>query len=374
MFRLPSPIVFSIAAVVAIVTLSSPVSVQAAGLWSERTQSDAPMVQIPDFSAVADQLVPAVVSIKLTHVGFVGAGFVIHKDGLILTNYHVIEDAKITGSPIEITFAPENGRERTMEAEVIGTAPQFDVALLQTKGKVNLPIAYLGDSNKVGMGNWVMAIGNPFGLSHSVSVGVISAKGRRHIKPSGRQGFYDFIQTDAAINPGNSGGPLLNMRGEVIGINTAVGGNVHIGFAIPINMVKFMLPDLMSKGVYARSWLGIQVKSISPKEARALNLQGQHGVLVTGVFPDSPASTGQVLAGDVIMSFNKQPVRSASDISLYSSMSGVKKEVELKIWRNKHEITKHVVLGKFPTLVRIAKGLGPNKRELPQSSTPKAIE
>ena len=167
----------------------------------------------------------------------IGTGFVIASEGLILTNNHVVEGADV----IQVTFKSENGTERTLTARVLGTAPEYDVALLQTDEDAKAAVTYLGDSNQMGIGNSVMAIGNPFGLSHSVSVGIISAKERRDIAPSGRHGLYNFIQTDASINPGNSGGALVNLRGELIGINTAIygsGGNIGIGFAIPVNMVK----------------------------------------------------------------------------------------------------------------------------------------
>jgi serine protease Do len=253
-------------------------------LWNERSGSAGALAQVPDFAALATQVVPAVVAINVEqkvrvsrrgggrfrdpfdfffrpfggeiphefHNRGLGSGFVIRADGLILTNYHVVENA----DSIEVVLTHADGSERTMSAKVLGTAPEYDVALIQTEEKTDAPVAFLGNSDSINIGDWVMAVGNPFGLSHSVSVGIISAKERREIAPSGRRGVYDFLQTDASINPGNSGGPLINMKGEVIGINTAINAaGSGIGFAIPINMVKQMLPDLKAKGRFARSWI-----------------------------------------------------------------------------------------------------------------------
>ncbi len=200
-------------------------------LWSERSSSSRILAQVPDFAALAKQVVPAVVAIqveqkaKMSRRGGdpleyffrpfggnvpqefnnrgLGSGLVIREDGLILTNHHVVEDA----SSIEVVLTAPDGGEKTMTATVLGTAPEYDVALIKTDGDAKASVAYLGDSDRISIGDWVMAIGNPFGLSHSVSVGIISAKERREIMPSGRRGLYDFLQTDASINPGNSGGP-----------------------------------------------------------------------------------------------------------------------------------------------------------------------
>jgi serine protease Do len=350
---------------------------QSGRLWTERPES-APKVDVPDFSPLAQQLVPAVVSIAVETKSQrgrgpnefffgpfgpggpgggpevpreymnrgLGSGFFISKDGLVLTNHHVVENAV----SIEITYQRADGSERTIQAKVLGTAPEYDVALLQTEGNPEAQITYLGDSDKVKIGEWVMAVGNPFGLSHSVSVGIISAKERRDIMPSGRRGLYDFLQTDASINPGNSGGPLVNMRGEVIGINSAINAaGAGIGFAIPINMVKGMLADLKTKGKYARSWIGIKIQPLSDELAQSYGLKNAQGALVSEVVPESPAAEAGLHEGDIILEFDGKPVRSSSDLPLYASMAGVGKKVSLKVFRDKRELSVPLTLKEFPS-------------------------
>ncbi|MBI3178314.1 MAG: trypsin-like peptidase domain-containing protein [Deltaproteobacteria bacterium] len=339
-------------------------------LWQQRGAGSAPLAQVPDFAKLAKQVVPAVVSIQVEQkvrasrgpfehyfwgpFGEVprefrnrglGSGFVIREDGLILTNNHVVENA----DSIEVAFETEGDGERKMRAKVLGTAPEYDIALLATEENAKAAVTYLGDSDSVNIGDWVMAVGNPFGLSHSVSVGIISAKERRDIMPSGRRGLYDFLQTDASINPGNSGGPLVNMRGEVIGINSAINAaGSGIGFAIPINMVKEMLPDLKSKGKFTRSWIGIRIQTMNQALAQSYGLGKSQGALVSEVIKDSPAAKGGVREGDVILEFDGKPVRSSSDLPLYASMAGVGKKVKLKLWREGSEKQVGVVLTEFP--------------------------
>jgi serine protease Do len=344
-------------------------------LWAEKSNARALQVG-PDIAGLAKEVVPAVVSIQVDqtvrsphgrgqgmqdpfdfffrpfgdiprefHGRGLGTGFVIQKDGLILTNYHVVENA----DAIEVTFALADGSERKMGAKVLGVAPQYDVALIQTEGKANAPIAYLGDSAQTNIGDWVMAVGNPFGLTHTVSVGIISAKERRDIMPSGRRGYYDFLQTDAAINPGNSGGPLVNMAGEVIGINSAINAaGSGIGFAIPINMVKEMLPDLKEKGKFTRSWIGIRIQQMNPELAEGLGLSRPSGALVAEVVPGGPAEAAGLEEGDVILEFDGKPVRDNSDLPLYASMAGVGKRVNLKVWRDKKERAVRLTLAEYP--------------------------
>ncbi len=344
-------------------------------LWAERPAT-LPTVQLPDFSALAEQLVPAVVSIQVEqkvavnkegrrgndpfefffgpfggevprefHNRGLGSGFVISKEGLILTNFHVVENA----DSIEVTFTAKDGTEKKMGAKVLGSAPDYDVALIQTNENADAATTYLGDSDKVRIGEWVMAIGNPFGLAHSVAVGIISAKERRDIAPSGRAGLYDFIQTDASINPGNSGGPLINARGEVIGINSAINAaGSGIGFAIPINMVKNMLADLKTKGKYVRSWIGIKIQAVTAELAQSYGLAKASGALVSEVVDDSPAKEAGLLEGDIILEFDGKPVRSSSDLPLISSMAGVGRKVSLKYWRNNKESTVSLKLSEYP--------------------------
>jgi len=265
---------------------------------------------------------------------------------MILTNNHVIEDADV----IEVVFDGGEDGERVLEAKVLGTAPEYDVALLQTKEDAEAPtISYLGDSDVMEIGDWVMAVGNPFGLSHSVSVGIISAKERRQIAPSGRQGLYNFIQTDASINPGNSGGPLINTRGEVIGINTAINAQGSgIGFAIPINMVKSILPDLKSKGHFTRSWIGIRIQSLTKELAETYGLKGLVGALVSEVVDGGPAEDAGMQDGDVILLFNGKKVKESSDLPLLASAAGVSAKVRLVVWRDGRRKTLKVTLGEYP--------------------------
>jgi serine protease Do len=247
-----------------------------------------------------------------------GSGFIITKDGYILTNNHVVEGA----SKIEVQFFDEDDEEY-YEAKVVGRDPLTDSALIQLVEKPNheLTVAKFGDSSQMEPGDWVMAIGNPFGLAHTVSVGVVSATGRNafDFAPGRRQ---PLIQTDAAINPGNSGGPLLNLRGEVIGINTAIysnggamgggAGNIGIGFAVPINTVRDVLPGLRA-GKITRGRIGVSVRPVSPDEVDALSLKDRRGAIVAQV-PPGPAATAGVEAGDVIIEFNGKPINRSDDL------------------------------------------------------------
>jgi serine protease Do len=236
-----------------------------------------------------------------------------------------------------------------MKAKVLGTAPEYDVALIKTEGNANAAVAFLGNSDGVSIGDWVMAIGNPFGLAHSVSAGIISAKERRDIAPSGRRGLYDFLQTDASINPGNSGGPLINTRGEVIGINSAINAaGSGIGFAIPINMIKEMLPDLKDKGRFTRSWLGIRIQPLDVQLAESFGLKAAEGALVSEIVPSSPAEKAGIKAEDVVLEFDGKKIRASSDLPLYASMAGVGKRVRLKVWRDGKEREVYVTLTEFP--------------------------
>jgi serine protease Do len=242
-----------------------------------------------------------------------------------------------------------------MSAKVLGTAPEYDVALIQTEEDAKAPATYLGDSDNVEIGDWVMAVGNPFGLSHSVSTGIISAKERRDIAPSGRTGLYDFLQTDASINPGNSGGPLINMKGEVIGINSAINAQgAGIGFAIPINMVKAMLPDLKSKGHFTRSWLGLRIQALTPELAQSYGVQNTAGALVAEVVPNGPAHAAGIKEGDIVTGFDGKDLRHSTDLPLFASMAGVGKEVPLKVWRDHKEVGLKVKLAEFPDQMQAA--------------------
>lgn len=259
-----------------------------------------------------------------------GSGFIISKDGYVVTNNHVIQGAQ------NITVKLVDGR--SFNAKIVGTDPFSDIALLKIDAD-NLPTLTLGNSDLIKVGEWVIAIGNPFGLSHTVTVGVVSAKGRSGI---GISDVEDFIQTDAAINPGNSGGPLLNLKGEVIGMNTAIftrsGGYMGIGFAIPSNIVKTVVEQLKTKGKVERGFLGVYIQDITPALAKELGLKITEGALVTEVMKDSPAEKAGLKEKDVIISYNGKPVKNSSELRNYVLLTKPGTEVGLKIIREGKEM------------------------------------
>lgn len=259
-----------------------------------------------------------------------GSGFIIDKDGYIFTNNHVVEGAD------EIKVTLENGNE--YDAKIIGSDKKTDIALIKIDDDNNLPVADIGDSDKLQVGEWVMAIGNPFGLSHTVTVGVVSAKGR--IIGSGP--YDNYIQTDASINPGNSGGPLINTRGEVIGINSAIfagnaGGNIGIGFAIPINLAMAILDDLKTTGKVTRGRLGVMIQKITPQLAKSFNLSQNEGALVGDVIPGSPAEKSGIKRGDVIITFNGHPVKTMEELPTIVAHTKPGAEVDVIVIRNGKE-------------------------------------
>ncbi|RPI54393.1 MAG: Do family serine endopeptidase [Acidobacteria bacterium] len=271
-----------------------------------------------------------------------GSGFIISKDGFILTNNHVVEGA----SKIEVQFFHDDDEEY-YEAKVVGRDPLTDSALIQLveKPSGDLTVARFGDSSQMEPGDWVMAIGNPFGLAHTVSVGVVSATGRNafDFTPGRRQ---PLIQTDAAINPGNSGGPLLNVRGEVIGINTAIysggsalgtSGNIGIGFAVPINTVRDVLPGLRA-GKITRGRIGVSVRPVSPDEVEALSLKDRRGAVVAQV-PPGPAATAGIEPGDVIVEFNSKPIARSDDLPGLVAATSPGTTVPVKVIREGKERT-----------------------------------
>jgi serine protease Do len=232
-----------------------------------------------------------------------GSGFILSEDGYIVTNHHVIDGAD------RIVAALTSGKE--LEAQVIGTDAKTDLALIKVESKEPLPVSPLGDSDQIRVGDWVMAIGNPFGLDHTVTVGILSAKGRNiNAGP-----YDDFLQTDASINPGNSGGPLIDSEGRVVGINSAINAaGQGIGFAIPINMAKELLPQLKATGIVTRGWLGVQIQRVTPELAETFGLESAQGALVSQVFEGSPAKGAKIERGDVIIEFNKMAIESYDDL------------------------------------------------------------
>ena len=252
-----------------------------------------------------------------------GSGFIISKDGYILTNNHVVEKAT------EIRVRLLNKEQ--FKAKVIGRDPKTDIALIKIKANHSLSAATLGDSDALRVGDWVIAIGNPFGLGHTVTVGIISAKERI----IGAGPYDNFLQTDAAINPGNSGGPLVNLEGKVVGINTAIVAQAQgIGFAIPINMAKYILPQLKERGKVMRGWLGVMIQEVTPEIAHALGLKEVKGALVADVTPGSPADKADIRRGDVIIEYNGKKIEEMNELPRLVANTPVGKSVPIKIWRN----------------------------------------
>jgi serine protease Do len=269
-----------------------------------------------------------------------GSGFIIGSDGSIVTNAHVIENAK------KIIVKLSDKRE--FEAKVLGKDPKTDVAVIKIDGNGSLPTAELGDSERLQVGEWVMAVGNPFGLDSSVTSGIVSAKGR-HI---GAGPYDNFIQTDTPINPGNSGGPLVNLDGQVVGMNMAIvsqtGGNIGIGFATPINLIKELLPQLEAKGKVTRGWVGIAIQEVTPDLANVFGLQKPHGALVAKVLAGGPAERGGIKVGDIITEYDGQQVKEANDFPLMVARTQVKKEVQIKVLREGKNLPFSVTVGEMP--------------------------
>jgi len=265
-----------------------------------------------------------------------GSGFIVDKEGYILTNNHVIEGAE------DIKIKLYNGR--TFDAKVVGRDPKSDIALLKINPKgETLPVAKLGDSDKLKVGDWVIAIGNPFGLEHTVTAGIVSAKGR----VIGMGPYDDFIQTDASINPGNSGGPLFNLQGEVVGINTAiVAGGQGIGFAIPINMAKNLLPQL-KKGKVTHGFLGVYIQDLTPELAKRFGLKEPKGVIISDIMPNSPAAKAGLKKGDVIIRFNDKEVSDSWALRRLVASTPPRERVKIEIMRQGKNYTIWVTLGEY---------------------------
>lgn len=330
-------------------------------------------IAAPDFVVLAEQLKPTVVNISTTkniaankrlrrppsHFGndpfndfferffedlprrpqrekSLGSGFIISDQGYILTNNHVVAGAD------EIKVRLSDGRE--FKGEVKGSDDKLDLALVKIDAKDHLPVASLGNSDQIKVGEWVMAIGNPFGLAQTVTAGIVSATGR----VIGSGPYDDFIQTDASINPGNSGGPLFSTGGKVIGINTAiVTGGQGIGFAIPINMAKEVLPQLEGKGKVVRGWLGVTVQPITPELAKSFGLDGEKGALVSEVVKDSPAAKAGLQNGDIILEYDRKKIREMNELPRFVAATAVGKTVPMKILRDGTSRDFTIVVGRL---------------------------
>jgi len=265
-----------------------------------------------------------------------GSGFIISNEGYILTNNHVVAGAD------EINVKLSDGRE--FKGELKGSDEKLDLALVKITTKAQLPLAALGDSDAIEVGEWVFAIGNPFGLSQTVTAGIVSAKGR----VIGSGPYDDFIQTDASINPGNSGGPLFNAKGEVIGINTAiVSGGQGIGFAIPVNMAKTVITQLRETGKVTRGWLGVSVQPVTPDLAKSFGMKNDKGALISEVMKDSPAEKAGFKVGDIILDFDGKPIADMHELPRLAAVTPVGKKAVVKVLRNGKIIEKTVVIEKL---------------------------
>ena len=279
-----------------------------------------------------------------------GSGFIIDPSGTVVTNNHVV------GEAAKVSVTLQDNTKYT--AKIIGRDPRTDIAVLKIKADKPLPYVSLGDSNAAQIGDWVIAVGNPFGLGGSVTTGIISARGRDiH---AGQ--FDDFLQTDAPINRGNSGGPTFNLKGEVIGINTAIyspnGGSVGIGFAVPSNVAKTVVAQLEQHGKVSRGWLGVQIQEMTPAIAASLGLQGQHGALIAAVTANSPGAEAGLKQGDVVLSFNGTEITQLRDLPRAVSAMAPGSAATLTVWRNGQKTELQAKVGEAPENPRVAAASG----------------
>jgi S1-C subfamily serine protease len=298
---------------------------------------------------LAERLKPAVVHVRLRRESqpreegqeprerrASGSGFIIDPEGVIVTNAHVVEG--VSSAQVRLF----DGRRFT--ARVIGRDGRVDLALLKVEGVSGLPTLALGDSNRLRVGEFVLALGHPFGLEHTVSFGIVSRLGAPLTVAA--PGF-DFIQTDAAINPGNSGGPLVNMAGEVIGVNSMAARNGSIGFAIPSNLVKMLTPQLLAKGEVEWGWLGVSITEVGEEDLARLKLREPRGVLIRSVMPGEPADQGGVKPNDVILALDGTPLEGPRDLQRVVATSPVGKKVKVTLWREGRETEVEVTIGRY---------------------------
>src|SRR6202171_5092047 len=277
-----------------------------------------------------------------------GSGVIVSPQGYILTNNHVIEGA----TDVKVTLS----NKRQMQAKVVGSDPKTDIAVLKVEGS-GYPAITIGDSSKVQVGDYALAVGDPFGVGQTVTMGIVSAMNRGNL---GIEDYEDFIQTDAPINPGNSGGALVNDRGELIGINTAIlshgsGGNEGIGFAVPVNLAREVMDQLMDHGKVNRAYLGVMVQDVTPAIAKAMGLKEMKGVLIGDVSPNGPAQKSGIKRGDVILEVNGKPVADSRDLRMNISMMRADATVKLRVLRDGNQSDMNVTLGDLPDQKETAK-------------------
>ncbi|HET6464912.1 MAG TPA: DegQ family serine endoprotease [Nitrospiria bacterium] len=292
-----------------------------------------------------------------------GSGVIVDPNGLIVTNNHVVAKA----DEIKVLL----GDKREFKGKVVGTDPKTDIAVVKINAK-DLPVIPWGDSDKLQVGEYVLAIGNPFGLNQTVTMGIVSAVGRANV---GIAEYEDFIQTDAAINPGNSGGALVNVRGELIGINTAIfsqsGGYMGVGFAVPSNMTKSVMDSLVKTGKVVRGWLGVSIQEVSPELAKQFALPEAHGALVTDVLENSPAAKAGLQQGDVIISYDGKPVENTGTLRNHVAQTPVGKTVKVGIIRDKKEKELDILIAEQPK--EVARGQEEESSAAPDEETSTAL-
>jgi len=294
-----------------------------------------------------------------------GSGFIIDKKGIVITNNHVIQNAE------DIVIKVDEDKE--FKAKIIGADPLSDIAVLKIISNETFKPVKFGDSDKARIGDWVIAIGNPLGLGGTVTSGIISARNRS----IGLSRYEDYIQTDASINSGNSGGPLFDMNGDVVGINTAIlgkGGSIGIGFSIPSNSAKKVIDQLIEFGETKRGWLGVRIQIVTDEIAEVENLDKPRGALVASVAEKSPSDKAGIKSGDIILEFNGTEIKEMSELPKIVAQTEVGKTVEVKIWRNKKEITKKIKLGRLETSDDFKEEKKETKKEDPEISEIKSLK
>lgn len=322
-------------------------------LWHEgpSVQIDPDIVRLnQNLTRLAEQLRPAVVQILVAGAPTAtptfgppqprraqGSGFLISPEGYIVTAQHVVGE----GSKVEVVLS--DGKH--LRGRVLGKDRRIDLALIRVEGASDLPFLPLGDSDRLKLGELVMALGSPFGVDYSVSLGII---GRRGVSDDAPSPAFEFIQTDAAVNPGNSGGPLVDMAGQVVGVTTMASRGGSLGFAVPINLAKAILPQLLEKGAVTWGWLGIQIEEVNSDLAELEGLPAGRGVLVNAVLPGQPASRGGILPGDIILSIEGVAINSPKDLIRVVSTSPVGKEVQVTLRRRRQDLQVSVQIGAYP--------------------------